>query len=526
MEFNDNNEEYKEYTDISPHSDKKLLLKSLSISKEAKDNYPKEGDICEILYSGYSQKTKKLFFSNEMTKEVKKYELGRNLVIKGLELALMKMKKTEKIHLHVSSSYAYGKSGFDKYNIDSNEDLDFYVTLIDFYNKDSFINAKKQKEEAVEYFKKKDYKVAIKFFNTSLEIIEKNQLENKLRIISNEDLESKVINDTNEVDNSNNKEVQEFKLTLLLNLGNCYYKEKEYEKSVKLLKDYISINKKNPKAYYFKGLGNCELCYLKENVLVYFGGAKRDYLRLIELLPANEPGVIELREKVNEIESLIEKFKKTNKDNDDSNINIKPKIKIARGLYDDKQVVEKSRDIPVIRNPKNPVVFFDIQQGSKKEPFRVEFELFEDVVPKTTENFRVLCTGEKEGQDGFEKFTYVGTRFHRIIKDFIMQGGDFENGNGTGGYSIYGKEFDDENFKYNHSQAGVLSMANSGINSNGSQFFITFSPCAWLNGKHVVFGRVISGLEHLKILETEIATDSNDVPLEPIEIISAGEIFN
>ena len=148
----------------------------------------------------------------------------------------------------------------------------------------------------------------------------------------------------------------------------------------------------------------------------------------------------------------------------------------------------------------NPRVFFDITIGDKAAG-RIVFELFADVVPKTAENFRALCTGEKGmGQSG-KPLHYKGCRFHRIIQQFMCQGGDFTRGNGTGGESIYGAKFQDENFQHKHTAKGLLSMANAGPNTNGSQFFITTVVTPWLDGKHVVFGKVVEGMKVLDAME-------------------------
>ena len=153
---------------------------------------------------------------------------------------------------------------------------------------------------------------------------------------------------------------------------------------------------------------------------------------------------------------------------------------------------------------------------------RITMELRADVAPKTAENFRALCTGEKGTGKSGKALHFKSSAFHRVIPDFMCQGGDFTAGNGTGGESIYGNKFPDENFTLKHTGPGILSMANAGPNTNGSQFFLCTVKTQWLDGKHVVFGAVTDGMDVVKKIEA-VGSQSGKTS-KPVVIADCGQL--
>lgn len=217
-----------------------------------------------------------------------------------------------------------------------------------------------------------------------------------------------------------------------------------------------------------------------------------------------------------------EKNKKSDMRNDDE---METKKAASDQIEAAKQTEKNGIDLQLKQKTKTregrPHVFFDIIIGGKTSG-RIVMELFNDIVPKTAENFRCLCTGEKGMGKLGKPLHYKGCKFHRVIPEFMCQGGDFTNGDGTGGESIYGENFPDENFIEKHTGPGILSMANAGPNTNGSQFFLCTIKTDWLDGKHVVFGKVIEGMEVVKNIEA--VGSENGATSQEVAIADCGEL--
>ena len=405
-------------------------------------------------------------------KENFRFSLGNNEVNSGLEIAVKSMKINEKSSFIISPEYSNNKKN-SIYEIILLQILPPLKKISEMDFPEKLSRAKMLKNEGVEKYKENEFEIAAEKFLKSIEFIKNS-------------------------DEKNEDQIEGFNLliTLLTNLSNCYNHLKNYEKVMKFTEQALKL-KPNAKNYYFRSIASVNIGNLNE--------AEKNLTELKKFLNENDEGI-------KYVQNLIENQKKI------QNVNKKKFSKniFKQKLYDDKPNNFKPNFIPEKINEKNPKCFFEIQIGNDENLKRIEFELFKDHVPKTSENFRCLCTGEKN-------LHYKNSIFHRIIKDFAISGGDFENNDGTGGKSIYGKTFEDENFYYAHNKEGILTMANSGKNSNASQFFITLKETPWLDGKNVVFGRVIKGMDVVNEI-AEVETDGQNKPEEEVKIVNCGEI--
>jgi len=440
------------------------------------------------------------FDSSRDRGQVFNFTIGQGQVIKGWDEGFATMKVGECAIITCRADYAYGENGSPP-KIPGGATLQFDVELLGFTKSKSRMSEEERMKEALDYkdkgaaaFKTKDFQLALEHYDEALSYLPGDE----------DDFDSSDDDDTDKPKQADDGEFagksMESKIKLQLNASLCLHKLKDYSGAVERGEAVLALDEKNVKALF--RIGSAQL----ENG--NFDAAKGAFKDALELDSGN-------KDVVKALGSLKKKIKAQ-----------KAKEKATFGgifgkasMYDDQKDVE----LPPDHKGDMPKVFFDIKQGDE-ELGRIVFKLYADSVPKTVENFRALCTGEK-GMCSTKTETplhYKGSTFHRCISNFMLQGGDFTNGDGTGGESIYGEKFADENFIDKHDKPGLLSMANAGPGTNGSQFFITTVPTAHLDGKHVVFGEVLEGMDIVtKIENTE---KEGDKPIVDVIISDCGEI--
>ena len=452
------------------------------IIKEGSGAQAAEGNEVKVNYIG--KNGDKIF---DQTKDNKPYsfKIGAHSVIKGWEVGVKTMKIGEKAEFIFSPDYAYGKQKVNDL-IPENSTLNFEIELLeivgakkeisDMEYEEKVAEGKKLKEEGIEKFKQGDYVAAREKWDEACKYLD--HFINK-----HADYE---------------KEGCDLYQSVLSNLCNCCNKQKEYYAVIIYANKGIKVNDQLPKLFYFRAIANAQTAEFEK--------AEKDVESLEKLLTDKE------KENAG-LDYIRDMIKKRREETNNQ------RKKFSKNLLSNKLYEEKDNknpvDPPEESNPENPVVFMDIKIGSNEKK-RVQFELFKDKVPSTAENFRCLCTGEK-------KLTYKGSVFHRVVKGFAIEGGDYQNGDGTGGQSVYGEKYTDETFYYGHTKKGLISMTNFGKNKFGSQFFITLRETSWFNGKHIVFGRVTKGMEVIEEMEN-IETDGNDKPQTKIVIENCGEL--
>eukprot|EP00558_Chaetoceros_sp_UNC1202_P000634 CAMPEP_0197258704 /NCGR_PEP_ID=MMETSP1429-20130617/82934_1 /TAXON_ID=49237 /ORGANISM="Chaetoceros sp., Strain UNC1202" /LENGTH=484 /DNA_ID=CAMNT_0042722869 /DNA_START=41 /DNA_END=1495 /DNA_ORIENTATION=- len=472
--------------DVTVAQDGGILKKILQEAPPNAAGPPPNGYEVTAHYTGTLASDGSKFDSSVDRNKPFKFTIGTGQVIRGWDEGFASMKVGEKALLVIRSDYGYGKNGSPP-KIPADATLHFEVELLGFNEKqkekwemspkEKIEQSKKLKTEGTSLFMAKRFDEAAA------------QYEEAASYTFDDEKGEEVPDDDKELYTS-----------CWSNAAMCYLKTSDWADAIRSSNKVLDVDgyDQNTKALYRRGLAKLNMGDLKEAKVDLMAAYKSD-------------------NKNKDVRRALAKLK-------EAHAASKKKEKAAFGgmfgkvsMYDDKQGV-----LVPNANGDNPHVFFDLKQGDE-DIGRVVMQLYRDVTPKTAENFRALCTGEKgEGARG-KPLHFKGCIFHRVIRDFMIQGGDFTNGDGTGGESIYGEKFADENFHVKHTKEGLLSMANAGPATNGSQFFITCRDTPHLDDKHVVFGHVVEGMEIVRKIEgTE--TESNDKPKVDIRIAECGEI--
>lgn len=457
------------FVDIS--GDGGLLKK---ITKEGSGEVPQQGYEVECDYTGTLDDGTQFDSSRDRGQRFK-FQLGVGQVIKGWDQGFASMKMGEEAILRCRSDYAYGDGG--QGTIPPKATLNFDVALYsakpkkkeswEMSTEEKVAEALKAKDEGTGFFKEKRFQEAIEAYSNAADFVKDDQ----------------------------DGEGADLWVTCKLNCAQASISSSDYPSAMRFAGEALSKSPNNVKGLYRRGVARNHMG-LAEEALVDLNAAYK-------LDASNKAVVVEIKKAKASIAAANKKAKAAYSG-----------MFNKKSLYDDKAAVV----VPGL-DPNNPKVFFDISIGEEAIG-RVTMLLYADTTPKTCENFLKLCTGEVE-KDGV-KLHYEGSTFHRVISGFMIQGGDFTNHNGTGGRSIYGEKFADENFKVKHTEPGLLSMANAGPGTNGSQFFITVAPTPHLDGKHVVFGKVIEGYEEVVKKIENTSTGAQDKPTQPVTITACG----
>jgi peptidylprolyl isomerase len=463
---------------------------------------PQKGDKVEVHYVGTLLDGSE-FDSSRSRGRPFEFTLGTGSVIKAWDMGVATMKRGEKAVLTAAPEYAYGASGAgDK--IPPNATLKFEVeclnwttpppSLEDMSIQAKFDRATSEKARGNTEIKAKNFYAAATAYSEAIRC-----LEHALDTMSGDEDEELL------------GSCEELLMSCRGNASLAALKLEDWDSAVVHASAVLEFDNDNVKALFRRGTAQSKLGALEE--------AWEDLLAAAKLQPADKS-----------IRAALEGVKRARAAQ-------KKRDKAAFGgmfskmsMYDDKKTASDApADLPMPEeiDEANPQVYFDVvqdnEEGGETSVGRVVMELFGGVAPRTVENFRALCTGEKGTGASGKALHYQGSTFHRVIKGFMIQGGDFTRGNGTGGESIYGEKFEDETFALKHDRPGLLSMANAGPNTNGSQFFLTTVPTPHLDGKHVVFGRVIAGMDAVRAVENT-KTGASDKPVADVRIGACGQL--
>jgi peptidylprolyl isomerase len=436
---------------------------------------------CRVHYTGVLSGTTTQFDSSRTRNEPFSFTIGKGEVIRGWDEGVRSMRVGERAVLKCAPAYAYGERGAGA-DIPPGATLEFDVELLavelpakersDMSTDELLAGAEQDKQRGVALFAAGDFAGARSRFDEALAWLVHVYVEPE--------------------------RAAPVKLACLLNKAAAELKLDKYADARASCDKALEIDAKSVKALSRRahsnvGRGELEL-------------AKADLVAAIKIEPTNRT----LRAEYDAVLAKVKAAEAAEKAAFGS------LFKKGANLYADVADPLRWDDADGL-----PRVFFDITIGGEAAG-RIEMLLAKNIAPKTVENFRALCTGEKGvGQSG-KPLHYKGSTFHRVIKQFMLQGGDFTAGNGTGGESIYGEKFADENFTLKHTVPGLLSMANAGKNTNGSQFFITTVSTPHLDGKHVVFGKVTAGLDLVRRIEA--LETVNDKPTQDVVIADCGQL--